>query len=210
MLGTILAWYTRVSLPIHTHNHLVFRALVFTQMHPCPPFSPSSFVTATCELSTAKTVLERAVVTISSFFFFDIRRLSNVVWPTSRKLWGKLSASSRSSINVDVQHSNLPCPLSNITLLQLVRRGGGPIVPPIIHHTTPIPFPHHNGALRRPHSSRLYPFRSRNLHAHTLAPSPILFRAAPAYPAHKAPRYLAKEPTQAAYVYASPSTSQNE
>ena len=61
----------------HTHNRLVFWALVFTQMCTCPPFSLSSFVMVTCESSTAKIVPgEQAAMSRDEFVkFLDIRCL---------------------------------------------------------------------------------------------------------------------------------------
>ena len=106
------------------------------------------------------------------------------------------------SNSVDVQHSHPPHTLSNITPHQLVRGGGGPIVPSSTRHTSPVLFPTpdigrgpickpNNGALRRPHLDLVplplsYTLRT---HSHSHSPSPFLFRTAPAYSAHTTPRY---------------------
>ena len=95
------------------------------------------------------------------------------------------------------------------------RRNIPPVVPPTSPHPCPLPTdtrPRTRTHPRRRTPSSIFgsiiPHPSHALYAHTLvpSPSPVIFCAAPAYPAHKPPRYVVKEPTQAAYT--SPSTSQ--
>ena len=153
LVGTILFWYTRVSLSNrigHSQSPRVQGACFHPNVH------LSILLTAViCDgdprLINGENLLERVAATNSSHLLLSASspNPSSIVGHRSRKLWGEPFASRRPKARRSIHLlSNI-----NITPLQLIRGGGGA--------SLPIPYSH----------------------AHSLVPSssPVLSRAAPAH-----------------------------